>query len=167
MLFLIRLLSRYFALACLLACASVSAFAEVHDHISQRAYWQDTSEQATWQQAKTETFTPYQGILSRGYTPNHIWIRLEITPTEKSKTDDKLILRVRPVYLDAITLYDPLDTSGKLRTTGDQTEYRDEEYKSLSHTFVIPAGDQPRTVWLQLKASKMKRPKIQRLALAA
>jgi signal transduction histidine kinase len=160
-----RSLFRYLLFACLLVSASVSAFAEVHDHISQRAYWQDASEQATWQQAQTEPFTPYSGILSRGYTPHPIWIRLEITPTEKTKADDKLILRVRPVYLDAITLYDPLDTSGKLRTTGDQTEYRDEEYKSLSHTFVIPAGDQPRTVWLQLKATSTTLMHVEALSL--
>jgi two-component system, sensor histidine kinase LadS len=165
MLFLIRRLSRHFALACLLACASVSAVADVHNHISQRAYWEDTSDQATWQQAKNATFTPYDGILSRGYTPHPIWIRLELTPTEKSNAADKLILRLRPVYLDAITLYDPLDSSEKLRTTGDQTEYRDEEYKSLSHTFVIPAGDQPRTVWLQLKATSTSLMHVEALSL--
>ena len=160
-----RSLFRYLLFACLLVSASVSAFAEVHDHISQRAYWQDASEQATWQQAQAETFTPYQGILSRGYTKHPIWIQLEITPSERSKANDKLILRVRPVYLDAITLYDPLDTSGKLRTTGDQTEYRDEEYKSLSHTFVIPAGEQPRTVWLQLKATSTTLMHVEALSL--
>jgi two-component system, sensor histidine kinase LadS len=160
-----RSLFRYLLFSCLLVSSSVSAFAEVHDHISQRAYWQDASGQATWQQAQTEPFTPYSGILSRGYTPHPIWIRLEITPTEKTKTDNKLILRVRPVYLDAITLYDPLDTNGKLRTTGDQIEYRDEEYKSLSHTFVIPAGDKPRTVWLQLKATSTTLMHVEALSL--
>ncbi len=144
---------------------SLSAMADVHDHISQRAYWEDTSNQATWQQTRTETFTPYHGILSRGYTPHPIWIQLEITPTEKSNANDKLILRVRPVYLDAITLYDPRDTSGKVRTTGDQTDYKDEEYKSLSHTFVIPAGDQPRTVWLQLKATSTTLMHVEALSL--
>jgi signal transduction histidine kinase len=156
---------RYFLFACMLASTSVSAIADGHDHISQRAYWEDTSDQATWQQAKTEPFTPYSGILSRGYTPHPIWTQLEITPSGKSKADDKLILRLRPVYLDAITLYDPLDTSGKLRTTGDQTEYRDEEYKSLSHTFVIPAGDEPRTVWLQLKATSTTLMHVEALSL--
>ncbi len=160
-----RPLFRCLLLACLLASASVSAIADMHDHISQRAYWEDTSDQATWQQAKTETFTPYQSILSRGYTTHPIWIQLEIKPSEKSKANDKLILRLRPVYLDAITLYDPLDTSGKLRITGDQTEYRDEEYKSLSHTFVIPAGDQPRTVWLQLKATSTTLMHVEALSL--
>ena len=165
MLFLIRLLSRYFVLACVLASASVPAIAGVHDYISQRAYWEDTSDQATWQQAQAETFTPYDSILSRGYTPHPIWIRLEIRPTEKNQANDKLILRIRPVYLDAITLFDPLDTSAKLRITGDQTKYRDEEYKSLSHTFVIPAGDQPRTVWLQLKATSTTLMHVEALSL--
>lgn len=153
MLFSIRPLSRFFMLACLLACTSLSAVAEIHNHISQRAYWEDTSGQATWQQALAEKFTPYDGILSRGYTPHPIWIQLQITPSANSNVDDKLILRLRPIYLDAITLYDPLDKSAKPRITGDQTEYRQQEFKSLSHTFVIPAGHQPRTVWLQLKAT--------------
>ncbi len=165
MLFLIRHLPRLFLLACVLFGASLSALADVHDHISQRAYWEDVSDQASFQQAQAATFTSYDGILSRGYTPHPIWIRLEITPTEKSNANDTLILRVRPVYLDAITLYDPLDTSGKLRTTGDQTEYRDEEYKSLSHTFVIPAGDHPRTVWLQLKATSTSLMHVEALSL--
>ncbi len=165
MLFLIRRLSRYFVLACLLACASVSAVAEVHNHISQRAYWEDTSGKATWQQAQTEKFTPYEGILSRGYTPHPIWVQLQISPSANNKTDDKLILRLRPIYLDAITLYDPLDTSAKPRITGDQTEYQNEEYKSLSHTFVIPAGNQPRTVWLQLKATSTTLMHVEALSL--
>lgn len=153
MLFLIRRLSRYFVWACLLASASVSAVAEVHNHISQRAYWEDTSGQANWQQAQAEKFTPYEGILSRGYTPHPIWIQLQITPAAHSNADDKLILRLRPIYLDSITLYDPLDTGAKPRITGDQTEYQHQEHKSLSHNFVIPAGHQPRTVWLQLKTT--------------
>jgi signal transduction histidine kinase len=137
----------------------------VHNHISQRAYWEDTSDQATWQQAQAQKFTPYEGILSRGYTPHPIWVQLHITPSPSSNADDKLILRLRPIYLDAITLYDPLDTSAKPRITGDQTEYRNEEYKSLSHTFVIPAGNQPRTVWLQLKATSTTLMHVEALSL--
>ncbi len=152
---------------CVLLGASASALAAAHDHISQRAYWEDTSDQATLQQAQTEKFTPYSGILSRGYTPHPIWVQLEITPTPNSHPNDKLILRIRPVYLDSITLYDPLDTSAKPRITGDQIAYADEEYKSLSHTFVIPAGHQPRTVWLQLKATSTTLMHVDALSLEA
>jgi two-component system, sensor histidine kinase LadS len=165
MLFLLRQTFRYFFFFCVLFGASLPALADAHDHISQRAYWEDVSDQATWQQAQTETFTPYESILSRGYTPHPIWIQLQITPSENSHANDKLILRLRPVYLDAIALFDPLDPSGKQRTTGDQTAYRNEEYKSLSHTFVIPTGNQPRTVWLQLKATSTTLMHVEALSL--
>ena len=69
------------------------------------------------------------------------------------RPDEKIILRIRPVYLDEIRLYDPLDTSGRERVVGDQTDHSAEEYKSLTHTFVIPAGAESRQVFLRLKTS--------------
>ena len=132
---------------------ATSALAEVHDHISQRAYWEDTSGQASWAQAQTQAFTPYSNVLSRGYTDSAIWVKLTLTPTASSGVDDKLVLRIRPIYLDEITLFDPLDTSESVRKVGDQMRYDNEAFKSLAHTFVIPAGDQPRHVWLRLKAT--------------
>ena len=150
-------LVRCICLAWLLICTSTSTLADVHDHISHRAYWEDTTAQATQEeaqaQAQAQHFTPYEGVLSRGYTSSATWIQLEITPTQQAKADSKLVLRIRPIYLDDITLFDPLDTSGQPRHTGDQTDYKAQEYKSLSHAFVIPAGDQPRTIWLRLKAT--------------
>jgi signal transduction histidine kinase len=150
---LLRQLSRGFLLACLLMGASLSAIADVHDHISKRAYWEDTSAQATLQHAQSQTFKSYEGVLSRGYTTAAVWIELQITPPANSKPHDTLILRIRPIYLDEITLFDPLDSSNKLRVVGDKTNFGDEEYKSLTHTFVIPAGDTPRKIWLRLKAT--------------
>lgn len=135
----------------MLALSISAAFAD--DRILSRSYWEDTSNQATWDQAQGREFTPYAGVLSRGYTESAIWIQLLVAPPQNSKADDKLILRIRPIYLDEITLFDPLDTTGKPRVVGDRTNYGDGEYKSLTHTFVIPAGDKPRHVWLRLKAT--------------
>jgi two-component system, sensor histidine kinase LadS len=151
--YLLRQFSRYFAYACLLMGMHLSAFAEVHDHISQRAFWEDASALATWEVAQTKNFTPYEGVLSRGYTASAVWIRLEITPSENASTNENLIVRIRPIYLDEITLFDPLDHSGITRKTGDQTQYKNQEYTSLSHAFVIPSGNQPRYIWLRLKAT--------------
>jgi len=146
-------LTRCFMAALLWASLGTSVLATVHDHISQRAYWQDASAQATLDQARAHNFTPYEGVLSQGYTPSAIWIQLRIQPTEKIDANDKLVLRIRPTYLDEITLFDPLDTSGQLRQTGDQISYSKEEFKSLTHTFVIPAGTESRDIWLRLKAT--------------
>ena len=131
-----------------MTCAVATSFAS--DHITTRLYWQDESAQATFEQAQHQQYTPFDGVLSRGYTQSAIWIRLDIAPPEGA---NKLVLRIRPVYLDEITLFDPLDTRGKPRKVGDTTRYEDNEYQSLTHTFVIPAGDQPRAVWMRLKST--------------
>lgn len=132
-------------------CMACVAFGSVaRDHITERGYWQDDSAQVTFEQAQHQTYSTYDGVLSRGYTSSAIWIRLNIMPPAEA---DKLVLRIRPVYLDDITLFDPLDTLGKPRKVGDTTHYSDNEYKSLTHTFVVPAGEQPRTVWMRVKTT--------------
>ena len=153
MLRVIRPFLQICALLCCFFTAQSGAWAGVHNHITQSAYWEDPSTHATWQEAQTQALQPYEGLFGRGYTSSAIWIRLQITPSERAKDDDKLILRIRPMYLDEITLYDPLDTSGKRRQAGDRTEYAAKEYTSLVHNFVIPSGHEPRWIWLRLKTT--------------
>ena len=61
-----------------MACVGVTAFA--NDHITSRSYWQDETEQATLEQAQSQRYEAFEGVLSRGYTKSPIWIRLTITP---------------------------------------------------------------------------------------
>ena len=138
---------------CVVWLLCVSAPAWALDHITKRSYWEDASGQMAWADVQQQSFTPFNGVLSRGYTPAAVWVKLRITPTEPRQANDKLILRIRPVYLDEIRLYDPLDTSERPRVVGDRTNYSDEEYKSLTYTFVIPPGDAPRDVWLRFKTT--------------
>ena len=140
-------------LTLLILCGLPFSTAHAQDHIISRAYWEDTSGQASAAQANVQTFTAYQDVLSKGYTNSAIWIRLEIKPDVHTAADGKLILRIRPIYLDELTLYDPLDTSDIPRMTGDRTNYTEEEYESLTHTFVIPEGDKPRFLLLRLKTT--------------
>lgn len=123
------------------------------DHIVHRAFWEDITGEMSIEQAQARTFTPYSGVLSRGYTQAAVWIKLDMVPAQGMRPEDKIILRIRPVHLDEIHLYDPLDTSGRERVVGDQTNHNAEEYKSLTHTFVIPAGSQPRQIFLRLRTS--------------
>ena len=138
---------------CVVWLLCVSAPAWALDHITERSYWEDASGQMAWADVQQQSFTPFNGVLSRGYTPAAVWVKLRITPTEPRQATDKLILRIRPVYLDEIRLFDPLDTSERPRVVGDRTNYSDEEYKSLTYTFVIPPGDAPRDVWLRFKTT--------------
>ena len=107
-----------------LTCVCLASTAWASEHITARSYWEDATGQATLEVAQSKTFTPYQGVLSRGYTPAAIWIRLDIAPPANAQANDALVLRIRPVFLDEIILFDPLDTSGKNRKAGDTADWR-------------------------------------------
>lgn len=134
----------------LLASVFLAANAWAGELITERAYVEDPSAQKSLQDIATEVVTPYNGVLSRGYTSAAVWVRLQITPPAGAKADDDIVLRIRPFYLDEIQLFDPLDPSGKTRTVGDAVHQQTQEFASLSHTFVVPAGDKPRNIWLRV-----------------
>ena len=139
--------------AFLLAFCMLVGHALAGELITHRAYVIDASGQKSLTQIATETATPYTGVLSRGYTEAAIWIKLDIVPPVGARANDDIVLRIRPVYLDEISLFDPLDDRGHKRTVGDTLPMRANEFTSLSHTFVVPAGEQPRTIWLRVKTT--------------
>lgn len=137
-------------LLCLAALwASNAAWSQ--DHILEKSYWTDVSGQATFDQARQAEYKPYQGLLSKGFNSNAQWIRLRIAGVSP-EGPDSLVLRIRPVYLDTITLYDPasLALGQPARSTGDLTPWQSTEFESLNHTFVIATQSSPRDVWLRL-----------------
>jgi signal transduction histidine kinase len=133
---------------CSLTCAAGAT-----DRISERAFWTDDSGSADVNKAQVQKFTPYQGVLSKGYTKAPLWIKLKINPDTNEGHADKLVLRMRPTYLDEIQLFDPLDTANVPRVTGDRSSYDAAEYESLTHTFVIPMGEQERYIYLRVKTT--------------
>ena len=148
------------------------------DHISETAYWTDTTGTASFEQAQLAEYTPYKGVLSKGFSHHVQWVKLRINavPSDSGSgsdsvgikgSSDKLVLRIRPVFLDNITLYDPLDLSqGKsTRITGDRTPLRSTEFESLHHAFVIQAHDAPRHVWLRLSTSSTQLMYVEALTL--
>lgn len=124
------------------------------DHILEKAFWTDTTGTASFEQARSASYQPYKGVLSKGFSLDVQWVRLKIDGVEPGVTD-KLVLRIRPVFLDQITLFDLLeeDPVRASRTTGDRTPFAATEFESLNHAFVIPAHQAPRHVWLRLSTS--------------
>ncbi len=121
------------------------------DQVLEKAYWTDTSGSASFDEAQAATYTPYSGVLSKGFSPHVQWVRLKIkgVPETVSST---LVLRIRPVYLDSIALFDPLQMSAAepIRVTGDHSPWQSTEFESLHHTFQIPTSPEAREVWLRL-----------------
>jgi signal transduction histidine kinase len=157
------MLSRFFlhlaaVLRLLVACCLCGllwpALGHAQDHILEKAYWTDTTGTATFEQARAASYTPYTGVLSKGFTRDVQWVRLRIAGVPQGETDT-LVLRIRPIYLDEIQLYDPLQpTAGHSpRTTGDLSPWKSSEFDSLHHNFVIPAQQTSREVWLRLSTT--------------
>ena len=139
----------------IISCLQVSV-AIAAEHIVERAYFEDTSAQMNFGQAQVQQYISYDGILSKGCSTSAFWIRLRIQPDalDQSKSvpsDKKLILRIRPTYLDEIQLFDPLQPSTSPRLVGDRYAMSQAEYPSLNLNFVVPQGEQPRDIYLRLK----------------
>ncbi len=75
--------------------------AAAQDHILERAVWTDTSGAASFDQARSATYIPYTGVLSKGFNANVQWIRLKIAAIP-SDLSSALVLRIRPVYLTTL-----------------------------------------------------------------
>jgi signal transduction histidine kinase len=117
------------------------------DHITDQALFEDVSGQMAFESLPQERFQPFTGMLNQGYSPSTFWLRLRIDPPGMG---DRLILRVRPSYLDEVVLYDPaLGTSGP-QVRGDE-QMAEDRYQSLNLNFTIAAGSAPRDVWLRIR----------------
>lgn len=101
---------------------AVSSAALAQDHIVERAWLEDPHGTLDWPQVQQHSTTPFQGTLTKGFGHSVIWLRLRIAPQTQpvsAPSQGRLILRIRPVYLDDIRVYDPLEPSGLVGVTGD------------------------------------------------
>ena len=106
----------------LLLCVGSWQTAWAQDHITQRAWLEDTSGQLSWPAVQQQAAHPYAGMLSSGFGDSTIWLKLHIDPNAHpapAYSENRLVLRIRPVYLDDIQVYDPLAPQGLVGTTGD------------------------------------------------
>jgi signal transduction histidine kinase len=163
--------SRGWLLAWLLAWLPLCAVAaEGKDHITQRAWLEDATGQLSWPAVQQSTPLPYTGMLSKGFGPSVIWLRLRIDPQASQvsvKEPDRLVLRIRPVYLDDIQVFDPLATQGLVGKTGDIQHPREDEFEGMDFLLPIARGEQPRDIWLRLASTSTRQIDVQALNVEA
>lgn len=134
------------------------------DRISQRAVFEDPSARLDFQMIQKQAFTPYSGILSRGYGHSALWVRLLIDP-EPADAGSSLVLRIRPGYLDEVRLYDPVYRSLGVEVTGDRYPIAQDHYHSLNANLSIPGGNEPREIWLRVDSTSSRLFQVQALSL--
>lgn len=140
--------------------------AQAQDHITQRTWLEDTSGQQSWHEVQQQATQPYTGLLSRGLGNSAIWIKLRIDPSvhpAPAYAENRLVLRIRPVYLDDIEVYDPLAPAGLVGTTGDTHHPRNDEFQGLDFLVPIERGTQARDIWLRVRSSSTRQIDVQAL----
>ncbi|BCS32429.1 hypothetical protein TBR22_A16430 [Luteitalea sp. TBR-22] len=141
--------------------------AHAQDLVTEKAYFEDTTGRLSFEEARQRPYQRYSAFLNAGYGPSVYWIRLTVRamPAAVDQPDQPgagwAVVRMRPVFVDQIELFDPADTSGRQRITGDRTDWLDAEHRSLTHTFVISIGPVPRHVWLRMQTTSSRQLHVQ------
>jgi signal transduction histidine kinase len=133
----------------LLLLTAWTSWACAQDHLRDTAYWEDPTGRTHFEQLPTAEFHPFTGLLSQGYSHSAFWIRLQIDP---AGSDEPLILRIQPNYLDEISLYDPAFGVLGQAVRGDEQPDED-DYHSLNFNFTLPPGQTKRDIWLRVRST--------------
>ena len=123
------------------------------DLISERAWLEDKSGTLSLSQIKGQEFRPFGEVLGGGIGRGAIWVRLVVQP---GLSDQPVVLRIRPAYLDQVELFDPLTPAGVRRVTGDLFPTSDDEFRSFNLGFLLAPSDQARTVYLRIVSTSAR-----------
>lgn len=118
----------------------------------QKYFWYDDSGQATLEEAKKAKFKPYQGVLAQGYFPGNTWIKIHVESRDHHDSVKGLVIRIRPAYLDQITLYDPANDS-YVRFTGDNVKRPEYLILPTNLGFRLANIDHGRDIYLKLNST--------------
>jgi two-component system, sensor histidine kinase LadS len=143
-----RVLGFVFALALATpVCAQLQ-----HDHVQERAIWEDPSAAAGIDQAVQAPFSalPNTSLLRRGYTASAYWVRLRLP----LPSDGPLVLRIQPPYLDDLRLFESTPSGWRERVAGDRHPYSGRESADVAFTFEVQANAHNQGVfYLRLKTT--------------
>ncbi len=159
-----RAVARAFALCLALACAPASAHQA--DQIVERAWFEDDTGARSLAEIQRQDFQPFEGTLSAGFGSAPIWLRLRIAAPPPGHTDNnRLMLRIRPVYLDDIQVFDPLAPSGLAGVTGDRYPPAQAAFRSMDFLLPLPRGEAARDIWIRLESTSTRQIDVQALSL--
>lgn len=146
-------------LVMLFGCLAGAESARAQDHIVERAWLEDPSGQMTLAEAQQHPTQRFTGTLNRGFGKAVVWLRLRIDPQvahEESSSPGLLVLRMRPVYLDEITVFDPLAAGGRAGVLGDRHHPRLDAMPGADFLLAVPQGAAPRDIWLRLASTSTR-----------
>lgn len=145
---------------------STISSAGAEDHIVERAWSEDVHGEWRLSDVLQISGELFEDTLSRGFGESVIWIRLRIDPHAHplpNREPGHLFLRIRPVYLDQIEVFDSLAPGGLAGVTGDRHHPRQTGFQSLDFVVPIARGEATRDVWLRLESTSTRQIDVQAL----
>lgn len=132
-------------LAFLLAWGNPVGAQTHHDHVLERAIWEDATAAVPVEQAVQASFSPLPNtsLIRRGYSDAAFWIRLRLPwPSE-----NPLILRIQPPYLDEVRLFESTASGWRERVAGDHHPNASRESADVAFNFAVQANAQNQGVF--------------------
>lgn len=150
-----RILALVLLLAGLVAMSPASA-----SPLLEQAWLEDPSSRLTLAEVQKLPARTFVGALSRGYGDGAVWIRLRIDPTrlapEPPLPSEPWVLRIRPVYLDDIQVFDPLAPGEFAGSVGDRHHPAHSVLRGTDFLQPVPWSAAPRDVWLRLTSTSVR-----------
>ncbi|MGI9143451.1 MAG: sensor histidine kinase [Fluviibacter sp.] len=115
-------------------------------YILEQSFYSDKTDTLSYSDVKSLVFTPYHGLLTGGYSKGAYWIKLSVQANMQD-----LVLRVRPAYLNEITLYDPASPHGP-KLSGSNFPIDDADVEAVSLNFILPPSTTNREIYLRVKS---------------
>lgn len=140
-----------------LLCLSLTAQASAREHIIDRAFVEDPSGQWNLKAVQAQPLTPFTGLLTQGYGKGAIWVRLRIDSSLSDAADKSpLFLRIRPIYLDNIRLYDEAEGFAPRPAVGDRFGSSAQDEPGPFYLFKLVPGPAARELWLRIESTSTR-----------
>lgn len=130
----------------LLVVGQTAAARDADRYLLSQSFYADKTDVLSYSDAQSVTFTPYEGLLTGGFSTGAYWIKLGI----RANAQD-LVLKVRPAYINEITLYDPASATGP-KTSGSNYPIDSSDIEAISFNFLLPPSAENREVYLRVKS---------------
>lgn len=124
------------------------ASARADDYITSREFYEDKSNALTIQQVEQKDFTPYQDVLTGGFSEGTYWLKLRVRSDPQS-----LVLKIRPARTEELELFDPAESKHK-PIIGAKYPWGAADIEALSYNFVLSPSAADRDVYLRVKSSR-------------
>lgn len=122
--------------------------------VRSQAWRMGASAAETLQAVETATdWQPLNGWKTWGFGDEAVWVRV-VLRAQTVPSAQPWVLRVRPAFLDYVTLYDP--ATGQVQRSGDALPPTEASLASINLTFLVPALPVERTVYLQLRTDSAR-----------